>query len=140
MSEEKTVYDVPEIIKPIPITVGRKVCFVPDKYSALNKGSNTYMDATVVGVHSLHEVNLVVFDFNGNLWPCRSVFFVQPGEKTPLGEYAHWMPYQVGQAEKAKALQEKLDDRDSSAKDAKEPERVSEAEETGPSTTLGHKL
>jgi hypothetical protein len=102
--------DMPKVIKP---TVGRKVWFYPGggmwpagmqtfPASDYDAGLQQPLDATIVYVHGDRLVNLRVVDHAGNAFPVRDVQMVQPGDKCcAAGHRAEWMPYQVGQANKA---------------------------------------
>jgi hypothetical protein len=93
-------------------TVGRKVWYYPSEYDrglhaskpeTIIQGSvEQPYDATVVYAHSERLVNLMVVDHNGNIHKRPSVQLVQPSDTRPTGgAYCTWMPYQVGQADKA---------------------------------------
>ncbi|HHS83698.1 MAG TPA: hypothetical protein ENK38_02075 [Gammaproteobacteria bacterium] len=104
------------MIKP---TVGRVVHYIPkgDRNDDITHASdlNSFDDdqplaAIITHVWSESMVNLVVFDADGVSNPRTSVSLVQPGQDINFtGPYCQWMPYQVGQAQKAEALQEQLD-------------------------------
>lgn len=51
-------------------------------------------------VHSEHYINVAGFDHNGQPFSLTSLPLVQEGEPKPEGNFAAWMPYQVGQAKK----------------------------------------
>lgn len=85
-------------------TVGRVVWFY--KYSA--EGHKGPLAAHVAFVHSDTMLNLMVIDENGNPRSETSVRLVQEGEECPQADYACWMPYQKGQAQKTEALEKKL--------------------------------
>ena len=70
-------------------------------------------DSTKAGVDHFHrfarpeEVDLLVTDIVGKQFPKLSVTLLQDGDEppkgldgVPVGGYAEWMPYQVGQAKK----------------------------------------
>jgi hypothetical protein len=60
--------------------------------------------AMVVHVWGDRMVNLIVFDSNGMPMPRTSVALLQDGDAAPEGgRFCQWMPYQIGQAAKAKA-------------------------------------
>lgn len=85
------------MIKP---TVGRVVwyhpAFQPDQ--GIDEGTQA---AIVCFVHSDTCVNLSVFDENGTPSGKSSVHLFQGDGARPGGEYAEWMPYQIGQAAKS---------------------------------------
>jgi len=96
-------------IKP---TIGRRVWYWPSPQdrdegqyrpvSVIQQGDRSQpCDAGIVYVHSYRMVNLTVADHNGVMHQRTSVILRQPGEKEPLGAYAEWMPYQMGQAKQA---------------------------------------
>lgn len=88
-------------IKP---TVGRVLLFVPRAGDPLfHEGRLEELASQVCYVHENGSVNLVVFDREGTPHPRQSVFLLQPDEDTIPQDstcYAHWMPYQKGQAAK----------------------------------------
>ncbi len=88
----------------IPLTIGRKVYFVPSTESydkSIIKGDEPYVDATIVRVWNDHCVNLSICDVNGKHHVRTSVTFVHDGELADANTaYAHWMPYQINQAKK----------------------------------------
>lgn len=97
------------VIKP---TIGRRVWYWPSAHdrgelmyppdSTIRQSDQTQpCDAGIVYVHSDRMVNLTVADHNGVMHQRTSVILRQPGEKEPLGAYAEWMPYQMGQAKQA---------------------------------------
>lgn len=97
------------IIKP---TIGRRVWYWPSPQdrgetehppqSRIQQGDRTQpCDAGIVYVHSDRLVNLTVADHNGVMHQRTSVTLRQPGDETPQGFYAEWMPYQAGQAKQA---------------------------------------
>lgn len=77
------------IMKP---TIGRKVWYYP-------AGGAPEQDATVIDVHGDRSVTLFVINRGGTTSTQRSVPLVQPGDETPQGAHAKWMPFQVGQAQ-----------------------------------------
>lgn len=100
-----------QIITPTP---GRIVHFYPQPHEGMHQihapgGGLQPLAAMVVGPWSDTMVNLVIWDANGVSHLRTSVPLVQPGATAPGGQsYCAWMPYQVGQAAKTEALQEKL--------------------------------
>jgi len=90
-------------------TVGRKVWYTPDPAQDVRTDKRQPYDATICYVWSDRMVNLSVSDHNGRLVPgTTSVQLMQPGDETPNGAYCEWMPYQVGQAERAQAAENRL--------------------------------
>ncbi len=91
------------MIKP---TVGRVMWYWPFK---MEDGGQPYA-AIVTRVWGDNMVNLAVFDDGGVLQPKHSVPIVQDGSPYTAGAspYCEWMPYQLGQAAKAEALETKL--------------------------------
>lgn len=80
------------MIKP---TIGRVVWFHPDwphtqPYAAM-----------IVYVNSNTDINLIVFDPDGIPHAEINVILKQSEEQNIVGQYAEWMPYQVGQAKAA---------------------------------------
>ena len=49
-------------------------------------------------VHSDHCINVAGFDHNGAPFALTSLPLMQDGEEKPEGNFAAWMPFQVGQA------------------------------------------
>ena len=103
------------MIKP---TIGRKVWYRPSLYEIRKQGDHspesahklvchympTPMDATVVYVWNDRMVNLRVTDHDGNQCALTSVLLLQGDETyTTVNGYCEWMPYQAGQAAKARA-------------------------------------
>lgn len=85
------------MIKP---TIGRVVWYHPPFLA--DSGSNeTTLAAIVCHVWSDNNVNLAVFDANGVATNQTSVFLYQGDSDRPAGQYAEWMPYQIGQAKAA---------------------------------------
>lgn len=98
----------PTIIKP---TIGRVVWFRPSQNTVdpgfASHGNDQPYAAMIAHVHSDRLVNLSVFDANGTAHSRTSVELVQDGGAIPgHGYYCEWMPYQKGQASKAKAAEE----------------------------------
>lgn len=77
------------MIKP---TIGRVVWYHPDK------PHSQPWAALITFVHADRDVNLIVFDENGMGKSKLNVFLKQETEDNPVGNYAEWMPYQIGQA------------------------------------------
>lgn len=94
------------VIKP---TVGRVVLFWPQGRADRDAGGQPCA-ATVAYVHSDRMVNLGYVNHNGDAAGATSVKLLQPGDPIPdVDRFCEWMPYQVGQAQKAEELQRKLD-------------------------------
>jgi len=94
--------------KIIPITNGRVVWFTPNGYSGIiQHDPKTPLTAHVAHVWNDHLVNLFVIDSNATPHSVTSIEFVQPGEPKPEPgsgiSYAHWMEFQIGQAQKYEA-------------------------------------
>lgn len=101
-------------------TVGRKVWYRPcanDLKGAipmviagsLEAGTAQPLDATVIAVWGDRMVSLLVTDAVGRQFPVLRCTLLQEGDQPAtntdgkvLGRYAEWMPYQLGQAAKAK--------------------------------------
>ena len=89
------------MIKP---TIGRVVWYRP-------AGRDIVHAAVITHVWSDTCVNLAVFGMDGAPYQRTSVLLVQDNEVPRPGDgYAEWMPYQLGQAAKTAALEEKLGD------------------------------
>lgn len=91
-------------------TVGRKIYFYPNGDPAIQQFDAQPIDATVVYVwpkahpDDLSTMNLFVIDHAGITHFKTRVALIQDGDPLPtIGEYAQWMPYQVGQAAKKEA-------------------------------------
>lgn len=79
--------------------------------------------AIVTEVHGDTLVNLCAFEGTGSPCPYTSVVLIQPEDDLPAPgttSYCCWMPYQVGQAQKAEALQAELDAQTEAPEDAPE--------------------
>jgi hypothetical protein len=96
----------------IPPSNGRIVWYTPaivsgdfDSDAGIRQHDKTKpLAAMVVHVWSNRMVNLVVFDSNGMPMPRTSVDLLQDDDAEPKGgRFCQWMPYQIGQAAKAKA-------------------------------------
>lgn len=85
-------------------TVGRIVWYWP----RVNDGepiSEQPFAAIVTYVFNDRMINLAAFDHVGNAERHISVQLVQEGDAVPgLGDYAQWMPYQIGQAKKHESV------------------------------------
>lgn len=97
-------HDPAKVIEP---TVGRKVWYWPSDSDVQADGMTTMpgdpADATIIAVHGTRCVNLYVIDAMGQVYVKPSCLLIQPGDETPpAGGFAAWMPYQVGQASKAR--------------------------------------
>ncbi len=64
--------------------------------------------ALVAAVNDDGTVNLRVTDQNADEYPALRVPFVQDGDERPSRTYAHWMPYQIGQAKKTEEAERAL--------------------------------
>ena len=90
---------------PITPTIGRVVWYWPtmqDMAEGMVGGGNQAVPALVCHVWTDTMVNLSIMDANGVQFPKQSVDLIQPG--SPIREergYCEWMPYQIGQAQKA---------------------------------------
>lgn len=100
--------------KVITPTVGRKVWYRPTAFDTQGPGgmklaAGQPLDATVTAVWGDRCVNVLVLDSYGHPFPKTSVTLKQDGdavqvdaEGKEVGGYVEWMPYQLGQAAKAK--------------------------------------
>ena len=105
------------LIKP---SVGRKVWYRPSEFDKSGPGGMSVagvapLDATVIAVWGDRMVNLLVVDIVGKTFPKLSVTLLQDGDVPAVGPdgktvggYAEWMPYQLGQAAKTEAVQERV--------------------------------
>ena len=80
-------------------TIGRVVWF------RTSEAKQPYA-AVITFVWSDSLVNLCVFHPNGNAMARTSIHLHQEGEEYPSGDYAEWMPYQIGQAAKTQEIQD----------------------------------
>ncbi len=80
------------VISPTP---GRIVWYYPAANDNLPRVGTNPLAAMVVGVFGDHDINLAVFDANGDVQRRSSVHLVQPDEERPNGAHATWMPHQV---------------------------------------------
>lgn len=87
------------MIKP---TIGRVVWFWPLGSRPTQEDCQPF-PALVCFVHSDTEVNLAVFDRNGDPRPYQYVYLYQGEGERPGGPHCEWMPYQKGQAAKQEA-------------------------------------
>lgn len=115
--EERTM----TVIQP---TVGRVVHYEPAPsdpgfHLCADYGKETQA-ALIVFVNDDGTVNLGVFDKFGHTYPKQRVPLIQDGEPSPENGYAHWMPYQVGQAAKTEQVQAELEKTKKPSKKAKE--------------------
>lgn len=80
-------------------TVGRVVWF---RQRGINEVPAQPFVAHVTYVHSHRMVNLITFDYNGNMHPASSVPLVQEDDAIDPSwtQWCEWMPWQVGQAKK----------------------------------------
>ncbi len=83
------------VISPTP---GRIVWYYPAANENLPRVGAQPLAAMVVGVFGDHDINLAVFDANGDVQRRSSVHLVQPDEERPNGAHATWMPHQVTQS------------------------------------------
>jgi hypothetical protein len=81
------------MIKP---TIGRVVWF----WRNSAEPESQPQAALICWVHSDTNVNLAVFDANGNAGGRTSVILHQGDGARPSGNFCEWMPYQIGQAAK----------------------------------------
>lgn len=89
-------------IEPTP---GRVVWYTPSAADTLALNDGAPLAAIVAAVHADGSVNLAVFDAQGDSRARAHVTLVQDGEDIPeAGDYAQWMPYQLGQAAKTEAV------------------------------------
>lgn len=106
--------------KIITPSVGRKVWYRPcandlkgpipmSIAGSLDAGNAQPLDATVIAVWGDRIVNLLVTDAVGRQFPVLSCTLLQEDDQPSkdsegkvIGRYAEWMPYQLGQAAKAK--------------------------------------
>lgn len=91
-------------IKPVP---GRMIHFYPAASSSFNEGREGQPLAAVVAhVNPDQTVNLCAFSVTGTPIAVQSVRVVQASDdfKDDGSQYARWMPYQVGQAQKTEEL------------------------------------
>lgn len=76
-------------------TIGRVVWVVrPASTNDINQAEV----GLIAYVWSDHCINVAGFDHNGQPFSITSLPLVQEGEPKPEGNFAAWMPYQVGQA------------------------------------------
>jgi hypothetical protein len=89
----------------IPPTVGRHVDYyrTPDHWKAEPK--RPYC-AHIVNVNGDGTINVVFWNEMGSALPVQHVVLLQHGEQVPDDrDFATWMPYQIGQAQKTEQLQ-----------------------------------
>jgi hypothetical protein len=91
-------------------TVGRKLYFYPGEDKSVHRFDDQPIDATIIyvwpqaptqeGQSDIPQLlNLHVIDHTGTQQTKTSVPLIQDGEDVPsVGNYAMWMPFQVGQA------------------------------------------
>lgn len=84
-------------------TVGRVLYYFERQALTRNGQTGVFLRgplaAIVCAVRSPRVVNLAVHNESGTSYGVEGVFLVQPGELPPEhGNYAQWMPFQVGQA------------------------------------------
>lgn len=80
-------------------TVGRIVWYHPETPTP----NGDPLAAKIAAVNTDGTINLAVVDQNGLPFGAQNVFLRQDGEANPYastGNWAQWMPYQVGQAKK----------------------------------------
>jgi hypothetical protein len=84
-------------------TVGRVVWYWP---AAIKGKDDRQPKAAIIAfVHSDEEVNLAVFDSDGETYPQEHVVLWHGEGETPNRPHAEWMPYQKGQAAKTEELE-----------------------------------
>lgn len=92
-------------------TVGRIVWYEPFGSDHMTKLDDQPLAATVFYVHDDRHVSIDIIDHAGVHYPRANVELLQGDEDQPIarGNYAYWMPYQVGQAkaQEAKAQEAK---------------------------------
>lgn len=76
-------------------TIGRVVWVVRPSTTNDIKQPEVGLIAYVWGDHC---INVAGFDHNGQPFSLTSLPLVQEGEPKPEGNFAAWMPYQIGQA------------------------------------------
>lgn len=92
------------MIKP---TVGRVLWFWPSAFAVRDLAIDYHditqpLAATVAYVWNDRSVNLSVIDQNGRQFNQSRVLLIQGDELyKPVSDYCQWMPYQVGQTQKA---------------------------------------
>lgn len=89
-------------IQPTP---GRVVWYTPSAGDAIARNGDAPLAAIVAAVNADETVNLAVFDAHGDTCSRMHVTLVQEDETVPAGDYAQWMPYQLGQAKNAQAAE-----------------------------------
>lgn len=115
---------VAEVISP---SIGRVLWFWPalgDPKSAFQILSKTQpMEARVIFVHDDCHVNLAVTDHKGTTHFAEKVYLLQGTAPRPSTSeaFAEWMPYQIGQANKAKTAEDAV-------REIKEAQQKQEAE------------
>ena len=94
------------MIKP---TVGRIVWYWPGdaEKSLMAVNGLAPLAAIVTAVFDM-TVNLVVFDAKNAAFGIGGVLLYQGDGPRPYGNFCEWMPYQIGQAAKAEALEHDL--------------------------------
>lgn len=75
-------------------TVGRVVWYHPSDEDPTPIFRGEVLAAIVTRVLTDKEVNLVVFRADGITYGRHKVPLVQDGEKSPVGRFCEWMPYQ----------------------------------------------
>jgi hypothetical protein len=100
-NQQTAAAEAPKIIPP---GVGRKLWYRPGPSvvpgMCVNSG-NQPLDCTVLYVWNDRCINAEVIDHAGKHHFKSSLRLVQPGDAPWQGEYAEWMPFQVGQAAKS---------------------------------------
>lgn len=92
------------MIKP---TIGRVVWYYP--HGRTQKEANKQPHAAIIAhVYGDDCISIGYFDSNGVAKFATSVHLCQDSEPRPDFAFAEWMPYQIGQAAKAEALEKKL--------------------------------
>jgi hypothetical protein len=93
-------------------TVGRIVWYYPDHRleATLPPRHNRPLAAIIAHVWSDTCINIAFFDSNGAFNSATSVLLWQEGNPRPGAGFCEWMPYQIGQAQKAEATAKKYDE------------------------------
>lgn len=87
----------------IPPVVGRVVLYWPS-----GRTPHQPCAAQIAFVHSERCVNIGYLNPDGVACSATSVTLKQPGDPDPTHAFAEWMPYQVGQAERTRAAEDRL--------------------------------
>lgn len=89
-----------EVAMKIQPTVGRMIWYHPDDtYPGVRPADGQPLSATIAAVNEDGTLNLGTFDAIGGAIDRQNVPLIQDVEDIPtVGQYAEWMPYQMGQA------------------------------------------